>query len=110
MPDFGAPFAAARDGVNVMVRLTPGAGRNRVDGLAREADGAVWLKAAVTAAAEGGKANAALAKLLAKEWRVPKTSVRVVRGATSRRKTLHIAGDPAALSARLARWMKSHDG
>lgn len=92
-------------GLKVFVRLTPKASRDKVDGLVAEADGGVVLKASVTTVPEDGKANAALIKMLAKEWRVAKSLIEVVAGATDRRKTLLISGDGAELAARLDQWM-----
>ncbi len=46
----------------------------------------------VTAAPEGGKANAAVAAVLAKALGVPKSAVRVVRGGTSRHKQVEVDG------------------
>ena len=46
----------------------------------------------VTAAPEGGKANDAVVALLAKRLRVPKRSVRIVRGHKSRNKQIRIEG------------------
>lgn len=46
----------------------------------------------VTAPPEGGKANAAACVLLAGLLHVPKRSVRVVRGETSRHKQIEIDG------------------
>ena len=54
---------------------------------------------------EDGKANAALIRLLAKEWRLAKSSLEIIQGATDRRKTLLISGDGAELAARLDEWM-----
>ena len=45
----------------------------------------------VTAAAEGGKANTAVCKTLAKWARVPKASVSIVRGRTASVKTVEFA-------------------
>lgn len=87
------------------MRLTPKAARDRVAGLADEADGGVVLKVAVTAVPENGKANTALIKLLAKEWKLAKTTITVVAGATDRRKTLLVAGDPDRLTTLLQDWM-----
>jgi uncharacterized protein (TIGR00251 family) len=91
------PFSAARDGVRVRVRLTPRGSANRIAGVAAEAEGGAALKVMVTAPAEGGKANAALIALLAREWHVPKRDIEIVAGVTDRRKLLHVAGDPARL-------------
>lgn len=110
MPAVPSPFAPVADGVRVAVRLTPKARRNGVDGLAADAEGAVALRVAVTAVPEGGKANAALIGLLAKEWRVPRTSISVSQGAADRRKTLHVAGDPAALLGALESWWRNREG
>ena len=50
------------------------------------------LAVRVTAAPEGGKATAAVCKVVAEALGVPKTSVSVVRGDTSRHKVLEVAG------------------
>lgn len=94
--------------MRLAVRLTPKAARARIQGVAREADGRVVLKVAVTEPPEGGKANAALVKLLAKTWKLTKSDVTVVAGATDRRKTLHIAGEPGMLRRRLEEWIESN--
>jgi uncharacterized protein (TIGR00251 family) len=104
------PFSAAADGVRVAVRLSPRARRNGVEGLAEEAGGGTALKVAVTAVPEHGKANAALIALLAKEWRVPKSSVSVVRGATDRHKTLLVAGASEPLMRQLETWWRNQAG
>lgn len=98
-----SPFSAVAGGVKVRVKLAPKASRDALGGVRIDADGGAHVKASVTAAPEGGKANAALIALLAKTWRLPKSAITVVAGATARQKTLLIAGDPAALTARLAR-------
>ncbi len=92
------------------VRLTPKASKNRIDGLVPDAGGGVALKAGVTAAPEGGKANAALVRMLARAWRLPKTSISVAAGTGSRRKTLVIEGDTKMLLQRLGDWMESCHG
>lgn len=104
-----APFSAARDGVRVDVRLAPGSSANRIDGIHAGADGRAVLKVAVTAPPEGGKANAQLIKLLAKEWRLAKSSFAITLGATDRRKVLTIEGEPGALMDRLGAWFANHD-
>lgn len=88
----------------VTIRLTPRSSANRILGVERLADGSSVLKVSVTAVPEGGKANAALIKLLAKAWKLPKTSLSVASGATSRRKVLLVSGDVDKLIARLQQW------
>ena len=97
-------FTVTANGVLLAVRLTPKSSSNAIRGIEQEADGSVCLKAAVTAVPEGGKANAALLKLLAKTWKLPKTSLEIASGATSRRKLVRIAGDPGALYEMLTDW------
>ena len=104
----GAPWRRAGDGLLVAVRVTPRAARDRIDGVAATAEGGAELRVGVTAAPEDGKANAAVLRLLATAWRLPKSALSVVRGATDRRKTIHLAGDPAGLEARLADWLATN--
>jgi len=93
----------------VHVRLAPKSARNRIDGIHADADGCPVLKVAVTAVPEAGKANAALIKLLAKEWRVAKSAFEITAGATDRRKVLMIEGEPGPLMDRLAAWTARQD-
>jgi uncharacterized protein (TIGR00251 family) len=90
-------------GVAVRVRVQPGARRNAVSGVGETAEGPA-LRVSVTAAPEGGKANAAVCALLAKAWGVAKSDVAVTRGQTARLKTVHVTGDPETLEARLGAW------
>ncbi len=73
------------------VRVAPRASREAIIGLH---DGA--LKVALTAPPVDGAANGALIALLAKQLGVAKSSVEIVRGATSKNKTVRIAGLDAA--------------
>lgn len=75
----------------ITVKLTPKAKRNAVQGWAEGQDGAKILKVSVTAAPEKGKANAALIDLLAKEWRIPKSAIEIVRGETERVKIIELS-------------------
>lgn len=92
------------DGLRVRVRLQPAGRADRVLGIVADTDGLMALKATVTKAPEGGKANAALIKLLAKEWKVAKTTLEVVQGQTSRTKVLHLGGDAEQLADVLNAW------
>lgn len=100
------PLEAVADGVRLTLRVTPKASRNAIAGLADTASGGKALKVTVTAVPEGGKANEAVVKLLAKAWKLPKTSLTVVAGATDRNKIVHVAGDPAELTRRLSASLK----
>ncbi len=95
------PLAAAVDGVSVAVRLTPRGRADRIEGVVHLADGTPVLKASVGAPPEDGRANEALLRLLATEWGLARRDLTVVAGLKSRNKSVHVAGDPAALLARL---------
>ena len=70
------------------VRLTPRGGADRVDGVSE--DGILVVR--VAAAPVGGGANTALLRLLAEELGVSRGSVRLVAGATGRRKLVAAEG------------------
>jgi uncharacterized protein len=105
----GSPFRGGNGCLLVDLRLQPGASRAKIDGLTVLDDGATVLKLRVTEPPEDGRANAALIKLLAKAWKLPKSSLSLVAGHTDRRKTLAVAGDPAALRHDLERWLAGLD-
>ena len=85
------------------VRLTPRAGRERIDGWDQDQVGRPFLKARVVAPPVEGEANAALVRLIAKALGVPKGAVRIVSGDTARLKQLEIEGlEQAELVARLS--------
>jgi len=69
------------------VRAHPGARRNAVTGVH---DGA--LKVSLTTPPTDGRANLALIAFLAELLGVPRARVTLLTGATSRTKSLHIAG------------------
>jgi uncharacterized protein YggU (UPF0235/DUF167 family) len=110
LSEAASPFAAAPDGVRVRLRVTPGARQTCVGAILTDAEGLGALRVAVTAAPEGGKANAAAIRALAKAWRLPKTSLSITRGASARGKTLLVAGQAAALMDHLNAWMETHAG
>jgi uncharacterized protein len=91
-----------RGGLRLAIRLSPRAKADRLDGVLVGAGGNRMLAAAVTAPPEDGRANAALLRLLAQTLSVPRRDMSIVAGAGSRRKTVHIAGDPQRLFDRLA--------
>ncbi|MGR3453488.1 DUF167 domain-containing protein [Pseudooceanicola sp.] len=74
----------ARDGAQITVRVTPKAARDEV----RRAGAAVSVR--VTALPEGGRANEAVRKLLAKALGVAKSRLTLVRGQTARDKTFRL--------------------
>jgi len=89
------------DGVAVAVKVQPKSRRPGLQGTAPSADGE-RLRIGVAAAAEAGRANRAACAVLAEALGLAPSAVRLALGATSREKTLHVAGDPATLGAKLA--------
>ena len=92
--------APGPDGLRIAVRLTPRSARDAIAGLVSLSDGRVVLAARVRAVPEGGRANAALVRLIADALGVPRSRVALVEGATSRVKLLLVAGDGAILAER----------
>lgn len=92
------PFEERPAGIRIHARLTPRGGRDALEGIETLSDGRAVLKARVRAAPEKGLANAALESLVAKALGVPKSSVSVVAGGTSRLKTVDVAGDAKRLA------------
>jgi uncharacterized protein len=98
-----APWRVEPGAVVMIVRLTPRAARDSIDGWEELADGRTVFKARVRAVAEKGKANAALEALIAEALSVPKGAVSVVGGARARVKTLRVEGPSKEMTARLRR-------
>lgn len=71
-------------GAEIRVRVTPKASRNAVEA------GEDGLRVYVTTVPEGGKANAAVQKLLAKSLGIAKSRLRLIRGETARDKVFTI--------------------
>jgi len=92
-------------GILLPVRLTPKSSRDEIGGIEAFGGEAV-LKARVRALPEAGRANEALAKLIAHWLKLPPSSVSVAQGGKSRMKHVMVEGDAATLAplieARLA--------
>ena len=85
-------------GVTLRVRVQPRSSRN---GLGGEREGALVVR--LTAPPVEGRANQALARMLADALGVPPSAVQLVRGDSGRDKVVAIAGiDAATARARLA--------
>lgn len=102
----GQPTAS---GLRVLVRLTPKSSLDGIKGLFTGPDGP-RLDLKVRAAPENGAANEAAQRLIAKLLDVPRTSVALAQGATSRYKAFDIAGDGTQLSERLAALLSDKNG
>jgi uncharacterized protein YggU (UPF0235/DUF167 family) len=108
-----APFgwlSAHAAGVRVALKVTPRAAHSTVDGVTLDARGQARLAVRVTAAPDGGKANEAVIRLLAKRGRLPARDLRLISGAGARSKVLQVDGPPQRLLAELATIEQQGDG
>ena len=88
--------------LRLVVRLTPRAGEDRIDGWGTDPSGRPLLKARTSAPPTDGRANAALERLVARALGLAPSAVTVAAGAASRIRTLEIEGaDEALLRAKL---------
>ncbi len=95
-------------GLTLRIRLTPNASRDAVEGVAETADGLCHLGVRVRAVPEKGKANKALIAVLSQFLGVPKRDIEVIRGTTSRLKTVRVSAD-ATTRERLAALLDATD-
>ncbi|MFI4955002.1 MAG: DUF167 domain-containing protein [Gammaproteobacteria bacterium] len=74
----------------LQIKLTPNSSSNRIVVDDESSANVMSLKIYVTAVPEDGKANAAMLKLLADHFHLPKSSFKLVRGQKNRNKVVHI--------------------
>lgn len=79
------------DGVVIAVRVKPRASRDAIEG---ESQGVLVVR--LTAPPVEGEANLALQRVLGRALDVAPSAVRLLSGATGRRKRVHVAGISAA--------------
>jgi uncharacterized protein len=101
-PGAASAFSLTKEGLRVLVRLTPRASRDAFEGLGEFEGGARALKARVRAAPEDGAANRALIWLAARTRGLPASHIRLESGATSRLKAILIEGGGTAAAELLS--------
>ena len=74
--------------VLIPIKVVPGASRDQISGMLGER-----LKIRISAPAEGGKANAAVCRLIAQKLGINNATVEVASGSTNPEKIIRIAGD-----------------
>jgi len=74
--------------ITIKVYLQPKSSKNEIVGPYRDA-----IKVKVTSPPVEGKANEALIRFLAEEFRISPSSIKIIKGHHSREKTLRISGD-----------------
>lgn len=97
----GLPCRRIGGGIELRVRAQPRAAREGIGGCVADAAGEQWLAVRVTAPPDGGRANEAALRLLARRLGVPVSRLVLVAGAASRWKRVSVEGEPEALEARL---------
>ncbi|MBQ9069643.1 MAG: DUF167 domain-containing protein [Eggerthellaceae bacterium] len=75
---------------SIALHVTPRSSRDEVLGVRLSEEGMREIAVRVTAPTDGGKANAAVCKLIAKTLGVAKSAVRIKRGDTSRHKLVEV--------------------
>ena len=92
------PVHESAKGTSFVVKVHPRARKNAITGIVGDA-----LKLALTAPPVEGRANQAAIEFLAEVFQIPRSSVTIASGETSRNKVVHIAGlGRAAVEQRLA--------
>jgi uncharacterized protein YggU (UPF0235/DUF167 family) len=94
-------FRPVPGGVDIFIRLTPGARREGMGGVFAAPDRS-WLMATVRAVPEDGKANRALLELLADTLSVPRSTLSLASGETARLKTVRLMAEGQALDRAIA--------
>ena len=93
------PFERRGDAVELFLKVTPGARREAIGAIADDGQGDRRLMVHVTAKAEGGEANRAVVRLLAKSWRVAPTAFELTAGQRSRLKRVRLTVPPEKAQA-----------
>ncbi len=88
------PIRDTADGATFAIKVHPRARKNAITGEIGEA-----LKVALTAPPVEGRANEGCVELFAKLLRVPRSSVTIAAGESSRQKVIRVAGLSAAAVA-----------
>lgn len=81
------PHKSAHDGITIEIKVEPRASKAGIAGVVGDC-----LKVKITSAPVDGAANKQLIDLLAKEFGIGKSSVKIVQGERSRRKVVKLLG------------------
>lgn len=90
-------FVVKEKSILLNIKLTPNARQEAFGDVIYDENEIAWLKVAVRAVPENGKANKALISFLAKRLKLPKSTIRIVSGHQARTKKLSIANTTDSL-------------
>ena len=103
-----AYFRIHSDHAILSVKLQPSARGNAIVGIEDIGNGEVALKIKLSAPPVDGKANAALLALLADTFDIPKSTLTLVQGTSSRLKRVRIDAPPETLAAVQTKLEENH--
>ena len=103
----GVFYRFTSGGLELLIRLQPGASRQAIGGIREGADGRSYLEVRVSAPPVEGKANAALIRFLAKTLGLRKSAITLCAGASSREKTLVLEADAPDRAKELVRRLEA---
>lgn len=81
------PFKQSKNGIVISVRVEPKASKKGISGIRGDT-----LKVKLTASPVEGRANEQLKEVLGEAFNVKKTSIKILRGLTSKNKLVEIEG------------------
>jgi uncharacterized protein (TIGR00251 family) len=81
------PFQRSKKGVTLKIKVEPRSSRKGISGVVGDA-----IKIKLNAPPVGGAANEELIEVLSEEFGIKKTSIRILRGMSSRNKVVEIEG------------------
>jgi uncharacterized protein len=81
------PFQKSKKGVTLKIKVEPRSSRKGISGVVGDA-----IKIKVNAPPVGGAANEELIEVLSEELGIKKTSIKILRGMSSRNKVVEIEG------------------
>jgi len=81
------PFKKSKKGISVKIKVQPRSSRKGVSGVFGDT-----LKVKVNSPPVGGAANEELIDILSEEFRIRKSSIKIIRGHSSKEKVLEIEG------------------
>lgn len=87
------PLRETNKGIELYIKATPKAAKNRIGEIIEDTHKRHALKVYVTAPPENNQANQAVIELIAKQFKLAKSQISLLNGATSREKTLLIEGE-----------------
>ncbi len=94
---------AGKGGLYLNIHAQPGARRPQLRGLHGDA-----VKIAIGEAAQDGKANKSITRVIAKALDLPISDVDITSGMTARRKRVFLRGDAVSLKVNILKWLNAN--